>query len=132
MTLGETDEKFTVVMHSFGFKYGSPEDATIVLDVRFLPNPYWVESMRHLTGCDDEVAKYVLESEGGSAFMNRLVPMLQFLIEQNRKAGKKGMQIGIGCTGGHHRSVAVVEQLGMLLRDDTVVLQVSHRDLHKE
>lgn len=64
----EIDKKFSVVIHSFGFKYGSPEDATVVFDVRFLPNPYWVEGMRHLTGCDAEVSKYVLESEGGVAY----------------------------------------------------------------
>lgn len=128
----ETDEIFEVVVFSFGFKYGTPEDATMVLDVRFLPNPYWEEEMRHLTGCDSEVADYVLESESGREFLCRLAPMLQFLITENRQAGKDGMRVGIGCTGGHHRSVAVVEKLGTILPDGLIDLHIFHRDIEKE
>jgi UPF0042 nucleotide-binding protein len=125
-------DMFEVVLFSFGFKYGLPEDATMIWDVRFLPNPYWENDMRHLTGHDSEVAAYVLESEGGKGFLSRFSPLLSFLIEENSKAGKKGMRIGIGCTGGHHRSVAVVEKLAELLRNEPVRLQVYHRDIEKE
>lgn len=130
----ETDTVFEMVIFSFGFKYGLPDDATMVLDVRFLPNPYWEEDMRHLTGCDSEVADYVVESESGRKYLERLIPMLQFLIEQNRQAGKSGMRVGIGCTGGHHRSVAVVEKLGTILQEESihVHLDVFHRDIEKE
>lgn len=129
MTSVETDDIFSVAVFSFGFKYGPPEDAEIVLDVRFLPNPYWEEEMRHLTGRDIRVADYVLESDAGRELMERLLPMLRFFIEQNRLKGKGGMRIGIGCTGGQHRSVAVVERLGLLLRDEAIDLRVFHRDI---
>jgi UPF0042 nucleotide-binding protein len=129
MTIAETDEIFTVVLFSFGFKHAQPEDAAIVLDVRFLPNPYWEEDMRHLTGRDGRVADYVLESDAGREFMERLLPLLRFIIEQNRLTGKAGIRIGIGCTGGQHRSVAVVERLGLLLRDEAIDLRIFHRDI---
>lgn len=125
-------EQFAVELFSFGFKYGTPEDANLIFDVRFLPNPYWEEGMRHLTGRDDEVAVYVLTSAGGREFLTHLVPLLGFLITANRGAGKAGLRIGIGCTGGHHRSVAVVEQLGQLLADESFPLHLFHRDIDKE
>ncbi|WP_073613329.1 RapZ C-terminal domain-containing protein [Desulfopila aestuarii] len=125
-------EQFEVELFSFGFKYGTPEDANLVFDVRFLPNPYWEEGMRHLTGRDGAVADYVLTSVKGKEFLAYLAPLLRFLIKANREAGKAGLRIGIGCTGGHHRSVAVVEQLGQLLADDSFVLRFFHRDIDKE
>lgn len=126
------ENKFEVAVFSFGFKYGTPADATMVLDVRFLPNPYWEESMRPRTGFDAEVAAYVVDSDGGREFLKLLVPMLSFLIATNRQAGKSGMRLGIGCTGGHHRSVAVVEKLRNLLRDSAIDLRISHRDVDRE
>lgn len=123
---------FELVIFSFGFKYGLPDDATMVWDVRFLPNPYWVDEMRDLTGRSREVAEYVLKSEPGEKFMQHLLPMLDFLVEQNREAGKSFMRLAIGCTGGHHRSVAVVEELAKRLRDYEVSLSVHHRDMHRE
>lgn len=128
----ETEKAIEVVIYSFGFKYGAPEDATVVLDVRFLPNPYWVEGMRHLTGREDAVSEYVLESKAGRGLLKQLEPMVKFLFEQNRLAGKESMRIGIGCTGGQHRSVAVVERLGKLLKKEDCGLEVFHRDIHKE
>jgi len=125
-------EQFAVELFSFGFKYGTPDDANLVFDVRFLPNPYWEEAMRHRTGCDAEVAAYVLTSPKGQEFLTHLVPLLTFLINANREAGKAGVKIGIGCTGGHHRSVAVVEQLGRLLAADSLPLRLCHRDIDKE
>jgi len=125
-------EQFDVLLFSFGFKYGTPEDANMLFDVRFLPNPYWEEDMRQLTGRDDTVAAYVLESPEGRQFLTRVLPLLEFVIRCNCRAGKMPMHIGIGCTGGHHRSVAVVEKLGSLLQDETLLLRVCHRDIDKE
>lgn len=132
MTTADTEEPFKVTVFSFGFKYGRPEDVTIMLDVRFLPNPYWEEGMRHLTGLESAVADYVLKSTSGKEFMERLVPLFTFLVEQNKAVGKSEMRIGVGCTGGHHRSVAVVEKLSSLLDDTSVSLTTYHRDLGKE
>jgi len=128
----DSDVRFEVVLFSFGFKYGMPTDAGMVLDVRFLPNPYWEPDMRHLTGYDKAVADYVLQSEAGRQFLDKLLPLLEFLIDHNRRAGKSGLRIAVGCTGGHHRSVAVVERIGHLLRDEALWLRVSHRDIEKE
>ncbi|MBW2683202.1 MAG: hypothetical protein JRC69_06525, partial [Deltaproteobacteria bacterium] len=99
------------VLFSFGFKYGAPVDVNVIWDVRFLPNPYWVEELRPQTGRVDKVATYVLESDEGRGFLTLLKPMITFLIEQNSAAGKKSLHLGIGCTGGRHRSVAVTEAL---------------------
>jgi UPF0042 nucleotide-binding protein len=132
MSKVKVKEKLEVVLYSFGFKHGQPENATSVWDVRFLPNPYWQEKMRDLTGLDSAVADYVIESEYGREFLYRLAAMLKFLIEQNRKADKDGMCIAIGCTGGQHRSVAVVEKLVGLLKNEGAKLIYYHRDIDKK
>ncbi|WP_163338670.1 RNase adapter RapZ [Desulfopila sp. IMCC35008] len=121
-----------VTLFSFGFKYGAPVDATIVWDVRFLPNPYWEESLRHLTGRDESIKRYVLQSRSGEEFLALLVPLLRFLLRENRTADKKTLRLGVGCTGGHHRSVAVVEHLAELLARDGVSLKIEHRDIDNE
>ncbi|MFV0438344.1 MAG: hypothetical protein ACK5PS_13265 [Desulfopila sp.] len=121
-----------VLLFSFGFKYGVPEEVNLLLDVRFLPNPYWEEGMRHLTGQHEAVAAYVLESEEGRQFLSHLGPLVQFMVEGYRRAKKMPVRIGIGCTGGYHRSVAVVEWLGRLLASEGLCLQVAHRDMDKE
>lgn len=121
-----------VTLFSFGFKYGAPVDANIVWDVRFLPNPYWEESLRHLTGKDESIKEYVLQSRSGEEFLKLLVPLLRFVLRENRSADKKELKLGIGCTGGHHRSVAVVEYLCELLAREGVPVRVEHRDIHNE
>ena len=93
-------EKLRIVLYSFGFKYGFPAGGNMVWDVRFLPNPYWVDELRPKTGKVTEVAEYVLQSSEGIAFLHHLEPLLQFLIEQHSAAGKKTVRIAIGCTGG--------------------------------
>jgi UPF0042 nucleotide-binding protein len=123
------DDKLQVTLFSFGFKYGLPLDATLVWDVRFLPNPYWVEAMRPRTGIDPEVADYVLTGPIGTEFLRLLRPLLGFLVEQNRASGKNEMRLAIGCTGGQHRSVAVVEALAQEFRMLPVALTVLHRDI---
>ncbi len=114
---------------SFGFKHGPPQEADLILDVRFLPNPYFVPELRPLTGLDEAVAAFVLNTDPAREFLNRLLPLLRFLIPQYRREGKSYLTIGIGCTGGQHRSVAVAERLRQALKEETDNLFVSHRDL---
>ncbi len=125
-------EKLRVVLFSFGFKYGTPVGVNLVWDVRFLPNPYWQDHLRPKTGLVEEVADYVLESEEGIAFLEQLKPMLKFLVEKNIAAGKRSLNIGIGCTGGCHRSVAVTEAIAQYMMDLSVDLSVFHRDIERD
>ena len=118
-------------LSSFGFKYGLPEEATLVWDVRFLPNPYWVEEMRSKTGLDSDVAAYVLTSTSAIEFFRLIEPLLRFLVEEQCAAGKREIRLAIGCTGGQHRSVAVVERLKELLAPQVADIAVRHRDIHK-
>ncbi len=127
-----TSGKMRVILFSFGFKYGTPVDVNLIWDVRFLPNPYWVEELRPKTGREEEVADYVLLSREGKTFFHHLLPLLRFLVEQNGLAGKQAIRIGIGCTGGRHRSVAVIERLGVFLSELDVDLTVSHRDIERD
>ncbi len=117
---------------SFGFKRGVPAEADLVFDVRFLPNPYFVEHLRACTGKDAEVATYVLDTAAGSSFFALLTPMLSFLIPHYLQGGKMSLTIAIGCTGGKHRSVAVAEELAVWLQDQPVQLRLSHRDIGME
>lgn len=121
-----------VVLFSFGFKYGTPVDVNVMLDVRFLPNPYWQDELRPKTGQDSEVANYVLGSDAGKALLDHLSPLLVYLVAQNKETGREAIRIGIGCTGGRHRSVAVTEQIGVLLNGSDVVVTLFHRDIHKD
>lgn len=120
-----------VILSSFGFKYGLPAEATVVWDVRFLPNPYWVEEMRLKNGRDPEVAAYVLESPAAAEFLRLIEPLLLFLIRENKAGGKQALHLAVGCTGGQHRSVAVVESLKALLAESGVDMQVVHRDIER-
>jgi len=128
----ESTEQLKVVLFSFGFKYGAPADVNVLWDVRFLPNPYWVEKLRPKTGLADEVAAYVLESDEGKGFVTLLDPMITFLVEQNRAAGKKSMRIAVGCTGGRHRSVALTESLIGIIENLPIELTVFHRDIERD
>lgn len=125
-------EKLQVVLYSFGFKYGFPAETNMVWDVRFLPNPFWVDELRPKTGRVSEVAEYVLQSSEGIAFFRHLEPLLQFLVEQYSAAGKKTVRIAIGCTGGRHRSVAVTEKIGDFLAKLPVDVTVFHRDIERD
>jgi len=128
----ESKERLQVVLFSFGFKYGVPADVNMLLDVRFLPNPYWVEELRTDTGLVAEVAAYVLESDEGKDFVALLKPMTAFLVEQNRMAGKKTLRIAVGCTGGRHRSVALIEALVDSVEKLSVDLTFFHRDIKRD
>lgn len=118
-----------VAIESFGFKHGLPIDADIVMDVRFLPNPHWDEDLRPLTGHDPAVRDYVIERAQTSKFLDQLEEMLADLLPAYEAEGKSYLTVAIGCTGGRHRSVAVVEELARRLRGRGVPVGVSHRDL---
>lgn len=125
--------QFSVNITSFGFKYGIPIDADLVFDVRFLPNPHYVEQLRPRTGQDSDVYDYVMKWPETQSFLTKLLDMLHFLIPQYRKEGKSQVIIGIGCTGGKHRSVAISEYLGKMLgASETEVVSVSHRDADRD
>jgi UPF0042 nucleotide-binding protein len=127
---GETRPTVVNVI-SFGFRYGSPEALELLFDVRFLPNPYFEVELRELTGSDPIVAEYVLKSTRGAAFFERLRDWLRFLLPLYDSEGKAYVTIGVGCTGGRHRSVAVAEALASTLRADGREVNVEHRDAEK-
>lgn len=122
-----------VTIMSFGFKYGVPADCDLVFDVRFLPNPYYVPEIKHLTGNDEEVQQFVLDSPVSSEFVNRLMEMIEFLIPHYIDEGKNQLVIGIGCTGGHHRSVTVANVLYEYLNEDKANygIRITHRDIKR-
>ncbi len=117
---------------SFGFKYGIPVDADVVLDVRFLPNPYWVPELRERTGRDAPVNDYVVGREEAREFLNTVTRMLDIVAEGYLREGKRYVTVAIGCTGGKHRSVAMAENLSVRLVKQGVETLVFHRDLGRE
>jgi UPF0042 nucleotide-binding protein len=122
--------KATVV--SFGFKYGIPVDADFVVDMRFLPNPYWVPTLRDLTGRDAPVSEFVLSQPGAATFVERYVELIHQVAAGYLVEGKRFVTIAIGCTGGKHRSVAIAEHLASRLVRDGMSTTVIHRDLGRE
>ena len=115
---------------SFGFKHGLPADVDLVFDVRFLPNPYYIDELKEKTGNDKEVRDYVMSFEDAKIFLGKLTDMLLFLIPKYIKEGKNQLVIGIGCTGGHHRSVTLANELYEQLKDQgTFGLKIEHRDI---
>lgn len=123
----------SVNVTSFGFKYGVPIDADLIFDVRFLPNPHYVESLRPKTGQNQEVYDYVMKWQETQVFLQKLLDMLQYLIPLYQKEGKSQVVIGIGCTGGKHRSVALAEYLGKVLAaGETETVRVHHRDAERD
>ena len=122
-----------VTIMSFGFKHGVPADCDLVFDVRFLPNPYYVPELKHKTGNQKEVQDYVLNSPVSHEFLNKLVDMIKFLIQNYIEEGKNQLVIGIGCTGGHHRSVTIANELYNQLNssDASYGIRLSHRDIDR-
>ncbi len=122
-----------VSVMSFGFKYGIPSDADLVFDVRFLPNPYYIDALKHQTGNDKPVQEYVESFPQTKEFMNKLEDMITFLIPNYIKEGKNQLVIAVGCTGGHHRSVTLANDLYYRLKDKgDYGLNIYHRDVEKE
>ncbi|MCJ7745022.1 MAG: RNase adapter RapZ [Actinobacteria bacterium] len=116
---------------SFGFKYGLPLDADIIIDVRFLPNPYWVEEFKDLSGLDSRIVCYVMDSKSAKEFLKSFVGLVESLIPLYQFERKYHLTIGVGCTGGKHRSVVVANELASKLTKDGYQVGVSHRDIHK-
>jgi len=117
---------------SFGFKYGVPIDCDLVFDVRFIPNPYYIDSLKNLTGNDNEVNDYVMSFHESRVFLAKLVDLLDFLIPNYVKEGKNQLVIGIGCTGGKHRSVAIANRLFEILKAKNSSVVLEHRDIDKD
>lgn len=123
--------QMAVSVVSFGFKYGSPMDADLVMDVRFLPNPFYVEELRPLTGEHILVQDYVFGNSIAQEFMKKYLDLLEYMLPFYVEEGKNHLVIGIGCTGGQHRSVAIAERIGQFLKERNYSISVKHRDSAK-
>lgn len=121
-----------VTVLSFGFKYGIPVDADLVFDVRFLPNPYYIEELKPLTGNDKAIRDYVLGFEAADLFIEKLEDMIKFLLPNYVEEGKNSLVIAIGCTGGKHRSVTIANALAGKLKSTEYGCKVEHRDIDKD
>ena len=121
--------RLQVSVISFGFRYGLPSEADMVVDVRFLPNPNFIASLKRFTGLDSRIREYVFKGRTARSFLRRLTSMLQFLLPLYRKEGKAYFTLAVGCTGGRHRSVAVAVALGNFLEKEDKGVVVTHRDI---
>ncbi len=130
-TYDET-QRISVIVESFGFKYGLPEDCDIVYDVRFLPNPFYIEDLRKLSGQDQEVRDYVYSFPETRVFLEKQVDTLLFLLPYYIREGKSILTIGVGCTGGRHRSVLLAGDLAHRLRQHDYRVTLIHRDIAKD
>ncbi len=129
---GAPTTRLRIAIVSFGFKYGLPLDADLVFDMRFLPNPYWIPELRNQTGRDEGVASYVLGQPGATEFVERLVSLMEPMLEGYLREGRRYITVAIGCTGGKHRSVAIAERLAHRLHTPEVATILFHRDLGRE
>ena len=128
---GSEKEIMNIHVISFGFKHGIPNDADFVIDVRCLPNPYWVESLRSKTGLDEEVKKYIFSFDESNQLLEKLIDMLDFLNPLYIKEGKSQIVFAVGCTGGNHRSVAIAEALKEHFAKRWANVSVNHRDINR-
>ena len=130
---GQTGKnRLTLQLQSFGFRYGLPPDSDLVIDVRFLPNPHFVPELQSLTGCAEPVSNYVLGQEECRDFLQHFYDFLSFLIPRYQLEGKSYLTVSIGCTGGRHRSVAIVEELVKTLPSEDLFIKTLHRDVARE
>jgi RNase adapter protein RapZ len=130
---GETSTRTRITVVSFGYKYGLPMDSDLVIDVRFLPNPFWIPELRDFTGLDAEVRNYVLSQECAEEFLDRYLDLLRLISGGYRREAKRYLTIAVGCTGGKHRSVVVSEALATRLgHEDGITVKVVHRDVGRE
>ncbi|MDD2421042.1 MAG: RNase adapter RapZ [Heliobacteriaceae bacterium] len=128
---GEPNIQLRITVMSFGYKYGTPRDADLLMDVRFLPNPYYIPELRHLTGNEEPVRQYVLDFPVTRLFTRQYNSLLQFLMPHYIAEGKTHLVIGIGCTGGRHRSVVLVNSLAGFLDQQNYIVAIKHRDIDK-
>lgn len=130
---GEASTRTRITVLSFGYKYGLPMDADLVIDVRFLPNPFWIPELREQSGLDAAVRNYVLSQEGAAEFLERYLELLRLIGGGYRREGKRYLTLAVGCTGGKHRSVAISEALAARLVDEEgITVKVVHRDVGRE
>jgi len=127
-----TEDLFSVSVVSFGFKYGTPIDCDLVFDVRFIPNPFYVSDMKHLSGKDKQVEQYVMSFDETKEFLHKLIDMIDFLLPLYKREGKAQLVIGVGCTGGRHRSVAIGERLYHDMKASGHKVSIQHRDILKD
>ena len=127
----ESENPLVVEVQSFGFRYGIPTESSIVMDVRFLPNPFFVEELKSGSGLDDAVREYVLDNVVTAQFLDYFFPLLDMLLPAHIHEGKAYLTISIGCTGGRHRSVAIAEATGMHIQAICPAVRVIHRDIEK-
>jgi UPF0042 nucleotide-binding protein len=128
----ERDDEVRLTVLSFGFKYGTPPDADLIADMRFLPNPFWQPELKAHTGLDEAVRDYVLAQQGAAEFADAYLAMLEPILAGYARENKRYAVLGIGCTGGKHRSVAMSEHLAARLAESGVSVTVQHRDLGRE
>ena len=129
LTSEEKEKAFSINITSFGYKYGTPMSTDMIFDARFIPNPYYVQSLRKLTGNNKKVSRYVLKHEIAQKFLEDAVDMINELAPHYMMEGKYNLSIGVGCTGGHHRSVAIANELYARLRKSGHRVTIEHRDL---
>ena len=126
-----TEKRLVINLMSFGFRYGLPPEADIVLDVRFLPNPYFIEELKHLNGEDEKIQEYVMGWEESQTFLRKMLDMMEFLIPLYEKEGKSNLNVALGCTGGKHRSVVMTTRLARYFSGENYLVNVAHRDIHR-
>ncbi len=129
--LGDISQGLNIQCMSFGFKYGAATEADLVFDVRCLPNPYYIDELRPLTGLDDAIQEYVMDSEVSKGYMERLMSLIDFCVPLYCNEGKSQLVVAIGCTGGKHRSVTFAELIYKHLKDKGYRVSVNHRDISK-
>lgn len=128
---GQVSREMTVQFQSFGYRYGIPLESDLILDVRFLRNPYFVTGLKELSGLEPQVRDYVLGQEETRVFLEKLTALLKFLLPAYSREGKSYLTVSIGCTGGRHRSVVITEALAQIFAGQKVELKITHRDMEK-
>ncbi|MGI6326801.1 MAG: RNase adapter RapZ [Saccharofermentanales bacterium] len=131
-SVSDRDERMTILIQSFGFKYGVPLDCDNIIDVRFIPNPYYIEELKLKSGLDEAVRRYVMSFEESNKFMAMQEEIFEYAIPFYIREGKVRLTIGVGCTGGRHRSVVLAEDLANRLRDNNLRVVIDHRDIEKD
>jgi UPF0042 nucleotide-binding protein len=129
---GKQYNNLFVTVLSFGFKYGITSDADLVFDVRFLPNPYYINELKYLTGNDKEIQDYVMGFEAANVFLEKIDDLIKFLLPNYVEEGKNSLVIAIGCTGGKHRSVTLANAIAERLKRTEYGCKVEHRDIEKD
>lgn len=126
------DKKMVINVTSFGYRYGLPVDADLVFDVRFLPNPYFIEKLKKFDGNNKDVRKFVLKNSESKQFLDKILDLMNLLIPLYEKEGKVRLNIAMGCTGGKHRSVVMANKIGSFLASMKYTVNLNHRDIKKE